>query len=239
MHKYESSPTPNIPGESSQVQHLLGRLATAEKQFDGNADVLVANLPMLQKNPDGSVITRNADGLITTVLTPTGIVRHLAYDKNGALVEFNDGQNYLYKLENGCFHQYEPNGIKATGFSLVENEADCDYEGNLTIYQPDGSNTIAKTDGSVIEVDSHGKVLQVNYSDTRALAIEYDATGKVFALVDSVTGERLVLSTLADVLIDALGLISIVKNGMGYILRTDGTCLIVDFDETPDRLLCF
>jgi hypothetical protein len=231
MHEYQLSSTPSFPGESGQVQHLLGCFTAAEKQFDSQENVLVAKLSTLQTNSDGSVITRNADGLITTILMPIGTVVHLAYDKHGTVIQFNDALNFIYKLENDCFQQYDSNGINATGLSLDENEADVDYEGNLTIYHPNGSHIIAKTDGSVIEVNSANKILKVSYSDGRVFAIEYDTTGEVVAIVDPLAGTTLTLDDQTGVYIDALGVITLIKDGMGYVWRTDGECLIFDLDK--------
>ncbi len=230
MHQLSS--TSGFPGESRQVQHLLNRFTTTEKKFDNQEDVLVAKLSTLQTNPDGSVITRNANGQITTVLLPTGTVINLTYDENGTIVQFNDALNNVYKLENGCFQQYESNGINPTGLSLYENEADVDYEGHLTLYHPSGSHIIAKTDGSVIEVDSAGKIFKVNYSDGRVFAIEYDATGVIAAIVDAQTGATLSLDAQTSAYIDALGGISFVNNGMGYVWHTDGECWIVDLEKS-------
>lgn len=231
MHDYQLSSTPSFSGEPKQVLHLLSSFATTEQQFDSQEEVLVAKLSTLQTNPDGSVITRNADGQITTVVLPTGTVIHLAYDKDGRIVQFNDALNNVYKLEDDCFHQYESNGIDPTGLSLYENEADVDYEGNLTLYHPNGSNIIAKTDGSVIEVNSANKISKINFTDGREFVIEYDTTGEVAAIVDSQDGITVSLDEQTGVHIDALGVISLVKNGMGYIWRTTGECWIVDLEQ--------
>ena len=236
MLEYGSNHTPNTPGEASQAQHLFSSMENTKLQFDSQSDVSVSKLPTLQTNPDGSVITRNADGLITTVFTPTGVVRHLAYDNHGTIIQFNDAQNYVYKLENACFQQYEPGGIDATGFSLTENEADIDYEGNLTVYSPDQSHTIAKTDGSVIEVDSACKISQVKYSNGSAIAIEYDAAGRLNSIVDLLTGNTLGSDAQTEVYIDALGVISIVQAGMACILKTDGECLPCLIEEEVETL---
>lgn len=224
MHKYQSSPMPGIPGEPSHAQNLLRHLAIQAREFDGESEVLVAKLSALQRNPDGSIVTRNADGLITTIVYLTGNVVHLNYDDQGHIVQFTDLENYVYRLENNRFQQYYSDSDATTGKYLFENEADVDYDGNFTLFNPNASYMIAKTDGSVIEADSAGNITRVNYSDGRIHEIEYDTAGAVMRIVDLQSGETLNVDADTQVKIDALGVISVIKYGVGYVWQTTGEC---------------